>query len=38
MSRIIVGWTWQQALAFLLLWAVVCGPWLYFVFGVEIKP
>lgn len=29
MSKIIVGWTLKQALAFVLLWLVVCGPWLY---------
>ncbi len=33
MSRIVVCWTWKQALAFLVAWLVVCGPWLYFLFN-----
>ncbi len=29
MTRIVVGWTWKQALAFLVLYGIVCGPWIY---------
>ena len=31
MSKIVVGWTWKQAVAFLVAWAILLGPWLYMV-------
>ena len=33
-NALILGWTWQQALAFLIVWALVCGPWLYMAWSI----
>lgn len=33
--KIIVGWSWQQALAFVIAFAVVCGPWLYMLWAMK---
>ena len=28
-------WTWKQAVAFLIIWTVVCGPWLYMAWQIK---
>ena len=29
------GWTWRQAVAYLLLWVLLCGPWIYLAWSMK---
>lgn len=33
--KIIEGWTWKQAVVFVLVWCLVCGPWVYFAWSIK---
>jgi len=30
-------WTWKQAMAFLIIWTIVCGPWIYMIWLLHNK-